>query len=65
MPGPRATPGCAREAIAAGAEAVKHLTAAGKQCPGQLTGPDVSFSARVTQSVTIEANSPGTCSQAK
>lgn len=31
MPGPRATPEYAREAIAAGAKAVKHLTAASEQ----------------------------------
>ena len=32
VPGPRATPEYAREAIAAGSEAVKHLTAASRQC---------------------------------
>jgi ATP-dependent Clp protease ATP-binding subunit ClpA len=32
VPGPRATPEYAREAIAAGARAVEHLTAASRQC---------------------------------
>lgn len=50
MPGPQATPEYAREAIAAGSEAVKHLTAASKQC----------LDAAQTQSRQLDDNHVGT-----
>jgi ATP-dependent Clp protease ATP-binding subunit ClpA len=50
VPGPRATPEYARQAVAAGAEAVKHLTAASKQC----------LDAAQTQSRQLDDNHVGT-----
>lgn len=50
MPGPRATPEYTREAIAAGTEAMKHLTAASKQC----------LDAAQTQSRQLDDNHVGT-----